>query len=147
MELRRPVSLCFVALVGVSAGCAPPPARNSGPRPDVSTVTSEDLQNSQNEPIEAVIQKKVTGVTVTRTADGGIALQIRSATNYRGEVLTPLYILNGLPFRPGTDGALTGVDPYSIESIKVLKGAEAGIYGIDGANGVIVITTKQAGKR
>lgn len=146
MELRRPVSLCFVALVEVSAGCAPPPARTPGTRPDISTVTSEDMANS-HEPIEVVIQKKVSGVTVTRTADGGIALQIRSATNYRGEVLTPLYILNGLPFRPGADGALTGVDPYSIESIKVLKGAEAGIYGIDGANGVIVITTKQGGKR
>jgi TonB-dependent starch-binding outer membrane protein SusC len=146
MKLRRPVSLCFVALVGASAGCAPPPARNPGVRPDVSTVTSEDLASSQ-EPIENVIQKKVSGVTVTRTADGGIALQIRGATNYRGQVLSPLYILNGLSFRPGTDGALTGVDPYSIESIKVLKGAEAGIYGIDGANGVIVITTKQGGKR
>ena len=146
MELRRLVSLCVVALAGITAGCAPPPARNPGGRPDVATVTSEDLQNSQ-EPIESIIQKKVSGVTVTRTADGGIALQIRGATNYRGQVLSPLYILNGLSFRPGPDGALTGIDPYSIDTIKVLKGAEAGIYGIDGANGVIVITTKQGGKR
>ena len=146
MESLKRVSLSFVALVGVSVVCAPPPAKSPSTRPDVSTVTSEDLQNSR-EPIEIVIQKKVTGVDVKRTADGGIALQIRGAVGYGGTVGTPLYILNGLPFRPGPDGALTGVDPNSIDTIKVLKGAEAGIYGIDGANGVIVITTKQGGKR
>jgi TonB-dependent SusC/RagA subfamily outer membrane receptor len=36
------------------------------------------------------------------------------------------------------------VNPYDIETIKVLKGADAAIYGIDGADGVIVITLKKA---
>jgi TonB-dependent SusC/RagA subfamily outer membrane receptor len=51
-----------------------------------------------------------------------------------------------MPFRPGPDGALTGINPHDIESIRVLKGAEAGLYGIEGANGVIVITMKRGGK-
>jgi len=146
MKQIKPVSLFIAALIGVSAGCAPPPAKTVKPRPDASTITSEDLQDSR-EPIENVIQKKVSGVTVRRTDDGGIALQIRGATGYGAAPAPPLYILNGLPFRPGPDGALTGVNPLDIDTIKVLKGAEAGIYGIDGANGVIVITTKQPGKR
>jgi TonB-dependent SusC/RagA subfamily outer membrane receptor len=146
MESIRRVSLSLAALIGVSIGCAPPAAKTPQTRPDVSTVTSEDLQDSR-ESIESVIQKKVSGVVVRRTDDGGIALQIRGATGYGAAPAPPLYILNGLPFRPGPDGALTGVNPLDIDTIKVLKGAEAGIYGIDGANGVIVITTKQAGKR
>jgi TonB-dependent SusC/RagA subfamily outer membrane receptor len=132
------------ALSGLTVGCAP--AATPHASHDPSTVTSEDLQDP-HESIESVIQKKVTGVTVRRTDDGGIALQIRGATGYGAQSAPPLYILNGLPFRPGPDGALTGVNPSDIDTIKVLKGAEAGIYGIDGANGVIVITTKQASKR
>ena len=104
-------------------------------------MTSEDFKNS-NEPIEVVLQRKVPGLKVTRTTDGGIALNIRGAASFMGEPATPLYILDGLPFRPGAEGAITGVNPNDIASVRVLKGAEAGIYGSEGANGVIIITTK-----
>jgi TonB-dependent SusC/RagA subfamily outer membrane receptor len=143
MEPLRRVCFSLFTLITVVVACAPAPPRRAAS--DVSLITSEDLQDPR-EPIESVIQKKVPGVVVTRSADGGIALQVRGATTSRGNVAPPLFILNGLPFRPGPDGALTGVNPTDIESIKVLKGAEAGIYGIDGANGVIVITTKHGGK-
>jgi len=146
MEPIRPIPLAVVALLGASIGCAPAAQPNAGARHDASTITSEDLQDPR-EPIESVIQKKVPGVVVRRTDDGGIALQIRGAVGYGGKSEPPLYILNGLPFRPGPDGSLTGVNPLDIDTIKVLKGPEAGIYGIEGANGVIVITTKQPGKR
>jgi TonB-dependent SusC/RagA subfamily outer membrane receptor len=89
----------------------------------------------------------VPGLLVTRAQDGGIALQVRGSSSFKGDDTPPLYVLNGLPFQPGPGGALTGINPHDIESIKVLKGAEAGLYGIEGANGVIVITTKQPGKR
>ena len=144
MKTLRRVLLSASPLPGLIIGCAPAPVHHVSHDP--TTVTSEDLQDAR-EPIESVIQKKVSGVTVRRTADGSISLQIRGATGYGAQPAPPLYILNGLPFRPGPDGALTGVNPTDIDTIKVLKGAEAGIYGIDGANGVIVITTKQAGKR
>jgi TonB-dependent SusC/RagA subfamily outer membrane receptor len=109
-------------------------------------VKGEDLQNP-NEPIEVTLQKRVPGLLVSRTNDGGIALQIRGTSSYRGTETPPLYVLNGLPYQPGPGGALIGINPHDIESIKVLRGAEAGIYGIEGANGVIVVTTKQPGKR
>ncbi len=111
-----------------------------------ASVTSRDLQ-STNEPVEVVLQRKVPGLVVTRTSDGGIALQVRGATSFRGGDAPPLYVLNGLPFEPGTGGALTGIDPNEIESIRVLKGPDAGIYGIQGANGAIVITTKMPGRK
>ncbi|MBP5688433.1 MAG: TonB-dependent receptor plug domain-containing protein [Muribaculaceae bacterium] len=55
----------------------------------------------------------------------------------------PLIILDGMPY----DGPLNMINPHDIESVKVLKNAsETAIYGMRGANGVVVITTKK-GKR
>jgi TonB-dependent SusC/RagA subfamily outer membrane receptor len=55
-------------------------------------------------------------------------------------------VIDDVPFQPGPSGALTGINPYDIESIKVLTNpADVGIYGIQGANGVILIKTKRAG--
>ena len=53
-------------------------------------------------------------------------------------------MIDGFPIQPGPGGALVGISPYDIESIKVLKDpVETAIYGLRGANGVIVITTKR----
>ncbi len=53
---------------------------------------------------------------------------------------TPLYVVDGIPF----DGDVSEIDPDMIESIEVLKDASAtAIYGSQGANGVILITTKK----
>jgi TonB-dependent SusC/RagA subfamily outer membrane receptor len=53
-----------------------------------------------------------------------------------------------VPITPGPGGALNGINPYDIESIRVLKNpADIAIYGMRGANGVIVITMKKPGKR
>jgi TonB-dependent SusC/RagA subfamily outer membrane receptor len=133
-------------LATLSVGCAPAQTRPVAPRPEGTTVTSEDLRNS-NESIEVALQRKVPGLVVTRTDDGGIALQIRGRSSLTETSQTPLYVMDGLPFHPGPGGALTGVNPSDIESIKVLKGAEAGLYGSDGANGVILITTKRGVKK
>ena len=110
-------------------------------------VTSEDIERNPSEPIEKVLQAKVPGLVVSRTTDGGIAVQIRGASSfYSGS--EPLYVIDDVPIQPGPGGALTGVNPHDIESIKVLKNpADTGIYGMRGANGVIVITMKKPGKR
>ena len=139
-QLRAALSIS--ALVGLTIACASGGSRTPTPPPERSTVTADDLANNPHEPIEKVLQAKVSGVTVRRTNDGGIALQIRGASSFDGRD-APLFLLDDMPMEPGPGGALTGVDPYSIESIKVLKGAEAGIYGIRGMNGVIKITTKK----
>lgn len=144
MRFSRRAALCLPALIGLSGGCAPA-STHSAPAAGAA-VTTKDLQDT-NEPIEVVLQKKVPGVVVTRTGGGGIAVQIRGATSFSRTDTRPLYVLNGVQFDPGPGGELTGINPYDIETIKVLKGADATLYGIQGANGVIVITTKQAGAR
>ncbi len=57
---------------------------------------------------------------VTRTPDGGIALRIRGTTSIYGSN-EPLYVIDGPPIRSGPGGSLTGINPYDIESIQVLK--------------------------
>jgi TonB-dependent SusC/RagA subfamily outer membrane receptor len=110
-------------------------------------VTAEDLERNPSEPIENVLQAKVPGLLVTLNADGGIAVRIRGTSSLYGGN-EPLYVIDDQPITPGPGGALTGINPHDIESIKVLKDpADTGIYGMRGANGVIVITMKKPGKR
>lgn len=142
-SLARVAVLALAVTSGLAAGCA---SSSRSREPDSrGLVTSADLENP-NEPIEQVLQRKVPGLIVRRTADGGIALQIRGSSSFTGAPTPPLYIVNGARFHPGTDGALTGINPHDIESIRVLTAAQAGLYGIDGANGVIEVTTKMPGR-
>ena len=120
-------------------GVEPAPA----PKPADATVTAEQIQQSPGDPIEKLLMNRSPGVWVGRSADGGIAVRIRGGSSFLGNN-QPLYIVDGTPFMPGPNGALTGINPYDIESIKVLKDpADLTMYGVRGANGVIVIKTKQ----
>lgn len=111
-------------------------------RPDPSTVTAQDIERRPGQPIETVLEGRFPGVTVVRTAEG-IAVRIRgSASIYADNA--PLYVIDRIPIQPGPGGALSGINPYDIESIKVLKDpADTALYGVRGANGVILITTKR----
>jgi TonB-dependent SusC/RagA subfamily outer membrane receptor len=126
---------CVAACGGSRPNTAPPP------RKDASVVQGNDIDDHPQENIEQMLQGKIAGVTVSRTTDGSIAVRIRgSAAN--GD---PLYVVDGISVVPGPSGALTGINPRDIESIKVLKGpAETAMYGSRGGNGVIVIKTKRA---
>ena len=141
----RLVSSCLL-LLGSATGCAQR-AANTAPPPsprDNAAVTQEDIQRhgASDEPLEKVLQGRVAGVSVSRTPDG-IAVRIRGGSSVYGNS-EPLYILDGMPIQPGPNGALTGLNPNDIESIKVLKdAADTAIYGVRGANGVIVIKTKR----
>lgn len=139
-RLALPCSL----LVGLVAGCAHGGARTGDPAPGSrSIVTSEDLERSPGEPIENILMSKVSGIVVTRASDGGIAIRIRGGTSLSASN-EPLYIINGIAFQPGPEGSLTGINPYDIASIEVLKDAAGtAMYGVRGANGVIVIRLKQ----
>ncbi len=147
MRALLPVSI----LIGLSSACAhrntstsdasPSPA-TSGPN---STVTSEDLAKAPGQSVEQVLTGRFPGVDVIRTSDGGFAVRIRGGSSIRSGN-TPLYVLDGVVVEPGPNGYLTGINPNDIASIEVLKEpAETALYGVRGANGVIIIKTKQPG--
>ena len=91
---------------------------------------------------------KAAGATILRVApnNGGISIQIRGPSSFYGSN-EPLYIIDETPITAAPGGVLIGINPHDIESIKVLKDpAETGVYGMRGANGVILITTKRRRK-
>ena len=144
-------SLRAVLLAGFLTGCAhaggtgqddveDAPDQSGPPR---RTVTAEDIQRTPGKPIEQLLMSRFPSVQVTRAPDGGIAIRIRGTTSIHGSN-EPLYVIDGVPIRPGPGGGLAGINPYDIESIEVLKDpTSTTMYGVRGANGVIVITTKR----
>jgi len=137
----RIASLC--AILALAASCTHN-RRDLGPAQE-PIVTAEDIERSPGVPIEQIIESKIPGIQVTRAVSGGIIIRIRGISSFYGNN-DPLYVIDGTPMEPGPGGALTGVNPYDIETIRVLKDpADTGIYGVRGANGVIVVTTKRPG--
>ncbi|HKO13815.1 MAG TPA: TonB-dependent receptor plug domain-containing protein [Acidobacteriaceae bacterium] len=133
-----------LALAGL-AGCASTGRSTQHPATKPPMVTSEDIEHNSGQTIEELLQSKVPGVLITRTANG-IALEIRGTNSFMGSS-QPLFVVDGIPMEPGSGGVLTGVNPHDIATIQVLKNpADIAMYGVRGANGVIIITTKRAGK-
>jgi TonB-dependent starch-binding outer membrane protein SusC len=146
--IRGALSAAVLAIATACSGGSPKsaPAPVQQRQADASTVSAKDIENERSADIEKSLAGRVAGVHVTRTSDGGIAVRIRGATSAYGNT-EPLYILDGMPIQPGPNGALTGINPNDIESIRVLKdAAETAMYGARGANGVIVIKTKRPPK-
>ena len=140
---RRDLRLGLVAVVVAAAGCSSGGAA-SAPEPRRSVVDSTSIDRQPGREIEKSLEGKFPGVVVRQTSDGGIAVRIRGGSSAYGNN-EPLYVLDGMPIQPGPSGALSGVNPHDIESIKVLKEpAETAMYGSRGANGVIIIKTKTA---
>jgi len=146
-------SVPAVLLLGALSGCAHGTSAKgdeahgapSTPPPERPTVTAEDIQRTPGKSIEEILTTRFPGVVVTRGADGALVVRIRGATSFYGSS-EPLYVIDGQPIEPGPGGSLSGINPYDIESIEVLKDpAGTTMYGVRGANGVIVIKTKQEG--
>lgn len=132
--------------LGILAACASAQSANTSRDQAApgTTVTADDISKSSDEPIEKALMARVPGVWITRTSDGGIAIRLRATTTVNASS-EPLYVIDGTPIKPGPGGSLVGINPYDIEKIEVHKDAAAtAMWGMRGANGVIVITTKRA---
>ena len=68
-----------------------------------------------------------------------LLFKIRGTSTFSAEGVTPLYIVDGVPLE-----SIDGINTNDITSMEILKDASAtAIYGTNGANGVILITTKR----
>jgi TonB-dependent SusC/RagA subfamily outer membrane receptor len=138
------VAAILSACSGNKAETAPSPTRPAAST-DASTVTRDEVERTPRESVEKYLEGRVAGVVVGQAPGGGLAVRIRGASSFQTSE-GPLYILDGLPIQTGPNGTLVGVNPYDIESIKVLKDpADTAMYGVRGANGVIIIKTKRSG--
>jgi TonB-linked SusC/RagA family outer membrane protein len=114
----------------------------------VASVPVEDLNSQSVTGIDQAITGKVSGVQVNNVSGvpgGGPTIRIRGVGSI-GAGNDPLYVVDGFPIPNSPDqrsNPLNSIAPNQIESIEVLKDASAtAIYGSRGANGVILITTK-----
>ncbi len=119
----------------------------------VAKVSAEEIgQQPISNPLQA-LRGRVPGMFVQSTGGtpgSGVSVQIRGKSSLTAGT-EPLYIIDGVPFDSqqlnqlgGNLSVFNSVNPSDIESIEVLKDADAtAIYGSRGANGVVLITTKK----
>ncbi len=125
---------------------------------NIASLGSEDISEIPTPNVFNTFAGKVAGVKVTQTngkVEAGFNFRIRGQASISASS-QPLYVLDGIPlitYNESSNGAPTNplitLSPNEIESIDILKDASAAsIYGSQGANGVVIITTKKgkAGK-
>jgi TonB-dependent SusC/RagA subfamily outer membrane receptor len=108
------------------------------------TLASDELRNQRVTRIEELFQGRVAGVQVIRQANGNFSVRVRGTSSIMGSN-EPLFVVDGMPINQyGLTGALAGINPGDVSHIQVLKDpSDTSMYGMRGANGVIVITTKR----
>lgn len=127
----------------------------------ISSISERDIRNIPVPGVDQALQGKVAGVTVTNNSGqpgGGVSVRVRGITSVNGN--EPLYVIDGVPILTTTvsiahdqlggkagqtqQSVLATLNPNDIASVDILKDASAqAIYGSQGANGVILITTKR----
>ncbi|MGM9768246.1 MAG: SusC/RagA family TonB-linked outer membrane protein [Candidatus Cryptobacteroides sp.] len=126
-------------------------------------ISSEVFENKPKTRVESMLEGLIPGLSVAPNADYAATVRSRYNTRVRGDASLsassePLWIVDGVQFYTGNKtnqivgmsssvGPLSFLDPDDIESITVLKDADqTTIYGSNGSNGVILITTKSGSK-
>ncbi|WP_435314356.1 SusC/RagA family TonB-linked outer membrane protein [Cellulophaga fucicola] len=107
----------------------------------VSIVSSETIEELRPVDAAQALQGTSAGVSVTAPSGspgGQFNITIRGI-NSNGDN-GPLVVIDGYK------GDLNSINPSDIESFSILKDAQAAIYGIEGANGVVLVTTKSGRK-
>ena len=134
--------------------------KNSQSTGSISKITSKSIEIQPVTNILATMQGRMAGVSITQTTGvpgGGFEIKIRGQNSIRTGANDPLYVIDGVPYSsdpigynqtattfPTVTSPLNNINPDNIESIEVLKDADAtSIYGSRGANGVVLVPTKK----
>lgn len=109
----------------------------------VAHISAEAIESRSVASVSAALAEQIPGVTAIQSsgAPGSqtASITIRGTNSINGG--SPLVIVDGVP------GSMNTIDPQDIESLTVLKdAASSAIYGVQAANGVILITTKKGKK-
>lgn len=109
----------------------------------IAKVDAKSLSAGVATRFEQALQGKVSGVVVAQNSGApgsGLTIKIRGNSSDRNN--SPLYIVDGVK-----TGGLEYLNPSDIESVEILKdAASAAIYGAEGGNGVVLVTTKKGTK-
>ncbi|MGB5418368.1 SusC/RagA family TonB-linked outer membrane protein [Algibacter sp.] len=109
----------------------------------VSSVSAEDITAVPVARVDQALQGRAAGVQVTQTSGApgaGTSIRVRGGNSITGSN-QPLWVIDGIIV--GTNFNLNNINSNDIKSIEILKDASSiAIYGSRGANGVILVTTK-----
>jgi tonB-linked outer membrane protein, susC/ragA family len=121
----------------------------------VASVKMADIAQSSPSQVLQALQGKVSGVQIISSdgsATSGLTFRIRGVNSITGGT-QPLFVIDGVPMptqrvtntnQDVATNPLLGLNPSDIESMEILKdAAAAAIYGSNGSNGVVLITTKK----
>ncbi len=156
----KPTRTCTWVGLGLLVACSRAPGRQSPAPKDgevsvgygtestqqvtgsIASLTPEETDGRVTQVVQLL--ERVPGLTVMRLASGDVSLRIRGTRSLHGDN-EPLLVIDGVPAQGPIGAALAGLSPRDIARIDVLKDAgSTAIYGVRGANGVILITTKRA---
>ena len=117
-------------------------AKKSSFTGSASTIDNKKLESRPITNISKGLEGQATGVLTTSGSGQpgeSASIVIRGYGSINASS-SPLYVVDGIPY----NGTLSSINPADIESMTILKDASAGaLYGARGANGVVMITTKQ----
>lgn len=132
--MKKLMTLLLLGLLLVSCGSS-----SSTTTPKEESIGEVlDEKNKAVLPLVNQIQK-LPGVTLR----GGVPVFIKNASSTRGRPPLPLYVVDGQVIGNSFRSVENIVQPVDVADIKALTGSNAAIYGAQGANGVIEITTKK----
>src|SRR2546425_3813122 len=145
MCMNRPSARSFVTLVLLLGACSHKQsgaARESRPQTSGIVITADDIQRAPGMSLEQLLLARVPGLTLTRGANGRPILHLRGETTIMGEE-EPLVVVDAIPLGPNPAGNLAAINPHDIQTVQPLRDAAAtAVYGMRGANGVVIIRTK-----
>ena len=101
----------------------------------VNKIDGTDSKYRSYTSVYEMITRETSGVRVN-----GYSIVIQGTSNLFGDV-PALLVVDGVPV-----GDFNGISPSEVESISVLKGSSAAVYGTRGYGGVVVVTTKKENK-
>ena len=165
--LKVPANACKLkfSYLGMSSAETKLPNGKAPMRRDIQMTTDHELSEVVVTGYQEISKPKMTGSVTTITADklddryttnimNNLEGRVAGLSTYNGKMTirgtsslyaetTPLLVVDGVP----VEGSIDDLNPYDIESVNILKDAAANaIYGAKAANGVIVVTTKNAKK-
>ena len=112
----------------------------------ISRVSNEEITNGRSPQLAQSLSGKVSGLTVfnvNQSVDPSVKITLRGYRSLTGSN-DALIVIDGLQQPPGSQTMLSLLNPNDVESISVLKGGQAAtLYGSQGVNGAVVITTKK----
>jgi TonB-dependent SusC/RagA subfamily outer membrane receptor len=115
----------------------------------VAKVSNQDITVRRSAQLAQSLSGKVSGLAifnVNNSVDPSVKIVLRGYRSLTGNN-DALLVIDGLPMPPGSSTMLNLLNPNDIENVSVLKGGQAAtLYGSDGVNGALVITTKRASK-